>query len=162
MSTSGSRIAKARRNGATGGRRPAHEAGHERGGGPGRGAWFAPIPAVTIIVILAWAAAIFQSTPEVFVAASLVFSICEGIVLAFVGCVWSSRGPAIAAVVAAITGILATPGRWEVAYLRTGQTLQMNDLLLDLGVTVAWGAFAGLAGSTILRERLSKLLPGRV
>jgi hypothetical protein len=132
----------------------------KRAGRTDRRAWFAPIPAVTLIIVLAWAASIFQSTAEVFVAASLVFSLGEGIVLAFVGTVWASRGPAIATVVAAITAVLATPGRWEVAFLRTGQNPQMNDLLLDLAVTVAWGAFAGLAGSTILRERLQTLLPG--
>jgi hypothetical protein len=31
--------------------------------------------------------------------------------------------------------------------------------MLDLAVTVAWGAFAGLAGATALRERLQALLP---
>jgi hypothetical protein len=125
-----------------------------------RSAWFAPIVAVTLIVVFAWAASLAQATPEIFVAASLAFSIAEGIVLAFVGCLWSSRGVPIAVVVAAITGVLAAPGRWEVAYLHTAHALQAPDLLTDLGVTVAWGAFAGLAGATILRERLRTLLPG--
>jgi hypothetical protein len=127
----------------------------------GRGAWFAPIVAITLIIVFAWAASLEQATPEIFVAASLAFAIGEGIVLAFVGCVWSSRGVAVAAVVAAITAVLATPGRWEVAYLRTGHALQLPDLMSDLGVTVAWGAFAGLAGATVLRQRLAALLPGR-
>jgi hypothetical protein len=149
------RVSRVRRNGA---------AGQHDGAAPkqyGRGAWFAPIVAVTIIIVFAWAASLEQATPEIFVAASLAFAIGEGIVLAFVGCVWSSRGVAVAAVVAAITAALATPGRWEVAYLRTGHALQLTDLMSDLAVTVAWGAFAGLAGATILRERLSALLPSR-
>jgi hypothetical protein len=112
-------------------------------------------------VAFAWAASLEQATPEIFVAASLVFSIAEGIVLAFVGSVWSSRGIAIATVVAAITAVLATPGRWEVAYMHTGHALQLPDLISDLAVSVAWGAFAGLAGATVLRERLAALLPGR-
>jgi hypothetical protein len=126
---------------------------------PGRGLWFAPILGATIIVVLAWAASIEQATPEIFVAASLVFSICEGIVLAFIGCVWSSRGIPLAVLAAVLTGVLAIPGRWEVASLLTHQTPQMLDLLSDLGVTIAWSAFAGLAGATILRERLAALLP---
>jgi hypothetical protein len=112
-------------------------------------------------VAFAWAASLERATPEIFVAASLVFSIAEGIVLAFVGSVWSSRGIAIATVVAAITAVLATPGRWEVAYMHTGHALQLPDLISDLAVSVAWGAFAGLAGATVLRERLAALLPGR-
>jgi hypothetical protein len=120
-----------------------------------------PILAATLIVVLAWAASIFQATQEVFVAASLLFSLFEGIILAFIGAAWSSRGIPTAVVVACITAVLATPGRWELAYLRTGVNPQMNDLLLDLGVTLAWAAFSGLAGATILRERLAALLPGR-
>jgi hypothetical protein len=115
----------------------------------------------TIIVVLAWAASLSQATPEIFVASSLLFSVCEGAVLAFVACVWSGRGVPVAVVVAAITGVLAIPGRWEVARLRTGQSPQLTDQLIDLAVTVAWGAFAGLAGSTVLRARLAALLPGR-
>ena len=121
--------------------------------------WLGPILSATLIVVLAWAASLFQATPEVFVAASLMFSICEGIILAFIGAAWSSRGVAVAVVVACITAVLATPGRWELAYLRTGSNPQMNDLLADLGLTLAWGAFAGLAGATVLRERLLTLLP---
>jgi predicted small integral membrane protein len=121
--------------------------------------WLGPIIGATLIVVLAWAASLFQATSEVYIAASLTFSICEGIVLAFIGAAWSPRGVPTAMVVACITAVLATPGRWELAYLRTGVNPQMNDLLLDLGVTVAWGAFAGLAGATILRERLAALIP---
>jgi hypothetical protein len=148
------RIARVRRNGA-----PHRRASSSPRGG-GRGLWFAPIFGATLIVILAWVASLEQASPEIFVAASLFFSICEGIVLAFIGCVWSSRGVPIAVAAAAITGVLAIPGRWEVAYLLTGQTLQLIDMLTDFGVTIAWGAFAGLAGATILRERLAALLPG--
>jgi hypothetical protein len=126
-----------------------------------RAAWLAPILGATIIVTMAWAASLAQATPEIFVAASLVFSIAEGIVLAFVGAIWSPRGVPTAVGVAMLTAILATPGRWELAMLRTGQTPQMLDLAADLGVNLAWAAFAGLAGATILRERLSRLLPQR-
>lgn len=127
----------------------------------GRGAWLAPILGATLIVVFAWAASLEQATPEVFVAASLVFALGEGVVLAFVGTVWSARGVPLAIGIAVLTALLATPGRWELAYLRTGQNAQLMDLLVDLGVTVAWGAFAGLAGATILRDRLTTLLPNR-
>jgi predicted small integral membrane protein len=121
--------------------------------------WLGPIFGATLIVVLAWTASLFQATAEVFVAASLAFSIGEGIILAFIGAAWSSRGVPTAVVVACITAVLATPGRWELAYLRTGVNPQMNDLLVDLGVTLAWAAFCGLAGATILRERLTTLMP---
>jgi hypothetical protein len=120
-----------------------------------------PIVAATIIVVLAYGASLFQSTPEIFVAASLVFSLGEGIVLALVGAAFARNGAPVGTVVAMIAAVLATPGRWEVAYLRTGLKPQMLDLLVDLGATIAWGAFAGLAGSTVLRERLQRLLPER-
>jgi hypothetical protein len=126
-----------------------------------RAAWLAPILGATIIVTLAWAASLEQTTPEIFVVASLVFTVTEGIILAFVGCIWSPRGVPVAVGVAVLTAILATPGRWELAMLRTGQTPQTLDLATDLAVNLAWAAFAGLAGATILRERLSKLLPER-
>ena len=38
---------------------------------------------------------------------------------------------------------------------------ELTDLLVDAAVTLAWAAFAGLAGATILRERLATLLPHR-
>jgi hypothetical protein len=127
----------------------------------GRGAWLAPIIGATIIVLMAWAASLEQATAELFVAASIVFSIAEGIVLAFVGAVWSARGVGAAMGMAVLTAILAIPGRWEVAYARTGQTPQYTDLAIDAAVTLAWAALAGLAGATILRERLLTLLPNR-
>jgi hypothetical protein len=126
-----------------------------------RATWLAPVIGATIIVTLAWGASLEQATPEIFVVASLVFSITEGIVLAFVGTIWSPRGVRLAVGVAILTAVLATPGRWELATLRTGQTPQTLDLAADLGVNLAWAAFAGLAGATILRERLSRLLPLR-
>jgi hypothetical protein len=124
-------------------------------------ALLAPIIGATIIVLLAWAASLEQATPEIFVAASLVFAIAEGIVLAFVGAVWSVRGLPWAVGIAVLTAVLATPGRWEVAYLRTSQRPQLLDLGSDAAVTLVWAIFAGLAGATILRERLRRLLPLR-
>jgi hypothetical protein len=121
--------------------------------------WFAPIIGATTIVAVAALASLEQSMPEVFVAASVVFSIIEGVVLAFIGCVWSSRGVPNAVLAASVTAVLAAPGRWEVARVRTGHMAQQTDLLADLALTLAWGAFAGLAGATVLRARLSALLP---
>jgi hypothetical protein len=133
----------------------------ERESRPGRGAWLAPIIGSTLIVIFAWAASQQQAASEVFVAASLVFALVEGIILAFVAAIWSARGLAWAIGMALVTAILAIPGRWELAYLLTGQRPQMTDLASDVAVTLAWAAFAGLAGATILRERLLTLLPNR-
>jgi hypothetical protein len=115
----------------------------------------------TIIVTLAWAASLEQATPELFVAASLAFAFAEGVILAFVAAVWSPRGIPVAVGMAVLTAILATPGRWELATLRTGDALQPIDLAADVGANIAWAVFAGLAGATILRERLSRLLPRR-
>ena len=115
----------------------------------------------TLIVTLAWAASLEQAAPEIFAAASVFFALAEGIVLAFVGAALSSRGLAWAVGLAVLTAVLATPGRWEVAYLRTGQRPQLLDLGTDVGVTLAWAAFAGLAGATVLRQRLQALLPNR-
>jgi hypothetical protein len=114
-----------------------------------------------VIVTLAWAASLEQATPEIFVAASLFFAVAEGLVLAFVAAAWSARGLRYSIGLAVLTALLATPGRWELAYLRTGQRPQLIDLGVDLGVTLAWAAFAALAGATILRERLLTLLPNR-
>jgi hypothetical protein len=130
-----------------------------RASGLTRGAWLAPVFGATMIVTLAWAASLEQASPEIFVAASLVFSVAEGVILAFVAAVWSPRGVLIAVGLAVLTAILAMPGRWELARLRTGQTLEPMVLAADAGANLAWAAFAGLAGATILRERLSRLLP---
>jgi hypothetical protein len=141
-------------------RRAAGQPGRETGPPRARrGAWFAPIFGATIIVTVAWAASLAQATPELFMAASLLFALIEGIVLAFIGAVWSPRGVQRSVAFAVLTVLLATPGRWEVAQLRTGQTPQYADLLLDLAASVAWAIFAGLAGATILRDRLLALLP---
>jgi len=128
---------------------------------PGRFAYLAPIIGATIIVVLAWAASLEQATPEIFVVASMVFSIVEGIVLAFVAAAWSGRGLGLAVGLAVVTALLAIPGRWELAYLRSGQRPQLLDLALDAGVTLTWAIFAGVAGATILRKRLLTLLPNR-
>jgi hypothetical protein len=127
----------------------------------GRGTWLAPIIGATLIVTLAWGASLEQSTPEIFVVASLVFSLAEGIVLAFVAYLWSARGLPIGVAVAVGTALLATPGRWELAYLRTSQRPQFIDLGMDLVVTIAWAAFAALAGATLLKDRLAALTPNR-
>ena len=126
-----------------------------------RAAWLAPIFGATIIVSLAWAASLAQATPEIFVVASLMFSFVEGVILAFVAAVWSPRGILIAVGMSVLTAILATPGRWELASLRTRQTPEPLDLAFDVGANLAWAVFAGLAGATILRERLLRLLPRR-
>jgi TctA family transporter len=121
-------------------------------------AWLsAPIGAV-IIVGLATAASFAQSTTAIFIAASLVFSLCEGVVLAIVGYSWSRRGLAKAVLAAAATAAVAAPARWEVSLLRFAQPVLPMDLLVDLLVSIAWGALAGLAGATILRPRLAVLM----
>jgi xanthine/uracil permease len=126
-----------------------------------RAAWLAPIFGATIIVTLAWAASLEQATPEIIVAASLLFSLLEGVVFAFVAAIWSPRGVPIAVGMSVLTALLATPGRWELARLHTGQVPQTLDLAADMAANLAWASFAGLAGATILRERLTKLLPNR-
>ncbi len=123
-----------------------------------RTAWLsAPIGAV-IIVGLAAAASFAQSTEAVLIAASLVFSLCEGVVLAVVGYTWSRRGVIAAVLAGGATAAVAAPARWEVSLLRFAQPVQPTDLLTDLLVSIAWGALAGLAGATILRPRLAALM----
>lgn len=123
-----------------------------------RTAWLsAPIGAV-VIVALAAAASFAQSSSAVFIAASLVFSLGEGVVLAVVGFSWSRRGLLAAVLAGAATAGVAAPARWEVSLLRFSQPLQQTDLLVDLLVSIAWGALAGLAGATILRPRLAVLM----
>jgi hypothetical protein len=106
-------------------------------------------------------ASLAQATPDLFIAASLTFSLLEGVALAFIGAIWSDRGVVNAVLAACVTAALAAPARWEVARIRTGEVALQTDLLMDLGVTLVWGAFAGLVGATILRDRLSNLLPRR-
>jgi hypothetical protein len=121
--------------------------------------WLAPPIGVVVIVGLAFAASHAQATAEVFVAAALTFSLCEGAVLALVGWAWSRRSILAAVVAASVTAAVAAPVRWWVGmvagYL---QTQEPANLLGDLLVSVAWGAIAGLAGATILRSRLASLM----
>jgi hypothetical protein len=156
MPNAGARVSRSRRNGA-----PRQRSKPRQTPRLSRAAWLAPILGATIIVTLAWAASLEQATPEIFVGASLIFTLLEGVVLAFVAAIWSPRGVPIAVGMAVLTGILATPGRWELATLRTTQTPQTLDLLEDAAANLAWAAFSGLAGATILRERLTRLLPQR-
>jgi hypothetical protein len=124
-------------------------------------ALIAPPVAVVLIVALAAGASLAQAAESVFVAASLLFSLCEGVILAIVGLIWWSRGGILAAILAAaITAAVAAPARWEVTILtRNGQPVpQLTDLLSDLLISIAWGAFAGLAGATILRPKLAALM----
>jgi hypothetical protein len=121
-------------------------------------AWLsAPIGAV-IIVALAALASFAQSTTVILVAAALVFSLCEGVVLAVVGYSWSRRGLVAAMLAGAATAAVAAPARWEVSLLRFSQPVQPTDQLTDLLISIAWGALAGLAGATILRPRLAVLM----
>ena len=94
-----------------------------------RRAWLALPLGVVIIVALAAAASLAQATESVFVAASLVFSLCEGVVLAIVGFIWWSRRGIPAAILAAVvTAAVAAPARWEVTILtRYGQSVPSAD-----------------------------------
>ena len=123
-------------------------------------AWLAPPIGAAIIVALAAALSLAQATDWVFLLASLVFSLCEGVVLALVGFTWIRRGVVAAVLAAAVTAAVAAPLRWEVRFfMHYGQPIpQTLDLLTDLAVSVAWGAFAGLAGATILRPKLAALM----
>lgn len=123
-----------------------------------RRAWLSPPIGVAIIVGLAAAASFAQATPEIFIAASLLFSLGEGVVLASVGFAWSPRGRMAAMLAGAATAAVAAPVRWEVTLLRYGLPVQKADLVQDLGVSIAWGALAGLAGATILRPKLAALM----
>jgi hypothetical protein len=120
--------------------------------------WLSAPIGVAVIVGLAAAASFAQSTTAVFIAASLVFSLCEGVVLAVVGYTWSRRGLTAAVLAAGVTAAVAAPLRWEVSLMRFAQPVQQMDLLTDLLVSIAWGALAGLAGATILRPRLAVLM----
>jgi len=128
----------------------------------GRGTLLSPIIGASLIVTFAYAASLLQASAEVVAAAALTYAAAEGLVLAIIGALWAERrsvGSAIA--IAILTALLATPGRWGLAYLHAGHTAPLLDLLEDLGVTILWAAFAGLAGATLLRERMSNLLPQR-
>ena len=126
-----------------------------------RWAWLSPPIGAAVIVALAAAASLAQATPEIFVAASLVFSLCEAVVLALVGYAWSRRGLVAATLAGIGTAAVAAPARWEVTLLRYGLPLQQRDLLEDLLVSIALGALAGLAGATILRSRFAAMTAWR-
>jgi len=126
-------------------------------------AWLAVPIGVVVIVLLAAGASLAQATEGVYVAAALLFSLCEGVVLAIVGYIWWSRRGLPAAILAAVvTAAVAAPARWEMTILaHYGQSaLASTDLLSDLLVSIAWGAFAGLAGATALRPKLAALMRG--
>jgi len=126
-----------------------------------RRAWLALPVAVVAIVALAAGASLAQAAEAVFIAASLLFSLCEGVILAIVGWIWwSRRGIVGAMVAAAVTAAVAAPARWEVTILiQYGRrNPPPTDLLSDMLVSIAWGAFAGLAGATVLRPRLAALM----
>jgi hypothetical protein len=146
---------------ARGGRRN-HRVPRKKGSTPppatNKRAWLAPPIGAAIIVALAAGASFAQSTEWVFLAASLVFSLCEGVVLAIVGFAWSGRGLIAALLAGGATAAVAAPARWEVSLLRSGQAVLPTDLLADLLVSIAWGALAGLAGATILRPKLAALM----
>jgi hypothetical protein len=128
-------------------------------GRPGKGAWVAPLIGVPLIVLFSYLATQAQTTSEVFIAASLMFSLFEGLVLAFVGYYWSRQSLVAAAVSGAMTAALAAVARWEVGILTgTLQSTQEMDLIVDLAVSVAWGVFAGLAGATVLHGRIARLM----
>ena len=128
----------------------------------GRGTLLSPIIAASLIVTFAYAASLLQASAEVVAAAALTYAAAEGLVLAILGALGAERrSVATAIAICMFTAVLATPGRWGLAYLHAGRTAPLLDLMEDLGVTVLWAAFAGLAGATILRGRMSNLLPQR-
>jgi hypothetical protein len=110
-----------------------------------------------LIVGLGWLVSLEPAGSQMLVASSVLFALAEGIVLAFVAALWSNRGLSYAVAAAVLTGILATAGRWELVYIQTSRTAQLQDLLLDLGFTAAYAVIAGIIGATLLRERLPAL-----
>src|SRR5438067_1738057 len=98
--------------------------------------WLSPPIGAAVIVLLAAGASLAQATAEIFIAASLVFSLCEAVVLALVGFAWSRRGIVAAMLAGAATGGVAAPARWEVTILRYGLPLPQADLLEDLLVSI--------------------------
>jgi hypothetical protein len=128
---------------------------------PGRAMLLSPLIGASLIVTFAYAASLLQAAPEIVAAAALIYALMEGIVLAFIGAIWAWRGVGMSIAVAIVTALLATPGRWALAYLHTGRSAPLLDLLEDLGITILWAAFSALAGATVLRSRVSALLPER-
>jgi hypothetical protein len=126
----------------------------------GRGAWWAVIMGALLIVGLGWLISLLPANSEFVVATSLLFALAEGIILAFVAALWSNRGLSYAVAAAVLTGVMATGARWELVYVQNSRTAQTQDLLLDLGFTIAYAVLAGIIGATILRERLPSRLLG--
>jgi len=149
-----------RRRRSQNGARPRDRGSRPAGGQPRWTAWLAPPIGAVLIVGLAAGASLAQSTEWIFIAASMVFSLCEGVVLAVVGYAWSRTGIGAALIAAVATAAVAAPARWEVRILMQygGPVPQQSDLLADFGVSILWGAIAGLAGATILRARLGALM----
>lgn len=126
------------------------------------GTLLSPVIGASLIVTFAYAASLLQASAEVVAAAALTYAAAEGLVLAIIGALWSQhRRVSTAIAIVIVTAILAVPGRWLLAYLHAGRTAPLLDLVEDLGTTILWAAFAGLAGATLLRQRLSNLLPQR-
>ncbi|MBV9580402.1 MAG: hypothetical protein JO057_17590 [Chloroflexi bacterium] len=126
-----------------------------------RGAWWSVIMGALLIVGLSWLVSLEPDHSQFLVASSLLFALAEGIVLAFVAALWGSRGLSYSVAAAVLTGIIATGARWELVYVQTSRAAQTQDLFLDLGFTIAYAILAGIIGATILRERLSGLMPQR-
>jgi hypothetical protein len=126
----------------------------------GRGAWWAVVMAALLIVGLGWLVSLQPANSQFLVAGALLFALVEGIVLAFVAALWSSRGLSYAVAAAVLTGLMAAGGRWELVYAQNSRTAQLPDLLLDLGFTMAYAVIAGIIGATLLRQRLSGRLLG--
>jgi hypothetical protein len=110
-----------------------------------------------LIIGLGWLISLQPAGSQLLVPSSLFFALAEGIVLAVVAALWSSRGLSYAIAAAVLTGVIATGGRWELVYVQTSRTAQMQDLLLDLGFTIAYAVLAGIIGATILSTRIPAL-----
>ncbi len=108
-----------------------------------------------LIVGLSWLISLQPANSSLLVASALLFALAEGIVLAFVAALWSSRGLSYAVAAALLTSLLAAGARWELIYIQNSRTAQLPDLLLDLGFTAAYAVIAGILGATLLRDRLS-------
>ena len=126
----------------------------------GRGAWWAVFMGAILIVGLSWLVSLQPANSPYLVASSLLFALDEGIVLAFIAALWSKRGLSYAVAAAVLTGLMALGGRWELVYVQNSRTAQLQDLMLDLGFTIAYAVIAGIIGATVLRERLSSRLLG--
>jgi FtsH-binding integral membrane protein len=125
-----------------------------------RGAWWAVIMGALLIIGLGWLISLQPENSQFLVATSLLFALAEGVILAFVAALWSSRGLPYAVAASVLTGAIAAAGRSELVYVQNSRTAQMQDLLLDLGFTLAYAVIAGIIGATILRERLPRALVG--